>query len=223
MSSIDIFGTLAPAALYFSNEGQYIFRTKTSEGVITTKCVSARDVAQAFTGEDQDTGWLPAGILRAGYGPKGPWFVYSRPPTTMMINLVQPKGPHFQAVPVPGTLLVGIGREYMIFSWAGDQFRLDDPICTAPYPNVHSDGQICWGKNVAPEAAPQNAEIVWRLFFDAPFNGDLVNGKCKRFPQDVRKLLRKLKGVERFPDEELITIEQNAGKHIERLIEQEAK
>lgn len=240
---MELMGGLAGAALYFTRQGHYIFQHE-HDGQVLTKCLSARDVAAAFGERDEDTGWLPAGILRAGYGKNGVWYVYQHAPTIVTIRLTQEDSGGSKAaeqelrIPVPGTLMVGIGATYYLFCWhgvsspgapaAGAQLDLAGALFRAPFPNVNTNGNICFGRNPlavtgAREATPEAAQHVWELFFATPFNADLTNGKCKTFPKDVRKLLRRLDGAEIFPQDELIVHEKTLKDYVERLIEREVK
>ena len=55
----------AEAELYFLPGGHYLFRRRSAAGV-TSKFVTAPDVAAAFTGQEMDSGWLPPGVMRIG-------------------------------------------------------------------------------------------------------------------------------------------------------------
>ena len=208
----------AQAAIYFTNDGQYVFK-HVQEGMMKTKFVSARDAAAAFTGHDADSGWLPDGIVRVGYGKNGEWFVYVQPPQQVSIRIARKTGYWSLKIPIPGTLLVGAGNAYYLFCYESDQFHPNMRLITAPFPNVHENGAICFGSNNIPDGNPQNAPVVWKLFFEAPFNGDLVGGKCSGYPDDVRKLLRKLNGADTFPVDELLVAKRHAGQEIERILE----
>ena len=218
----DILGGSVEAALYFHKAGHYIFRQVGERGAVTVKTLDARTVQKAFAANpNEDSGWLPPGLIRTGNGLDGIWYVYSRPPAFATINLVAPNGAHYYTIPVPGLVMLGIERTHLVFAWRGETLDLESELCKAPYPNVHEDGRICWGQNTPPQASPANAETVPKMFFDSAFNADLANEKCRRFPQDVRKLLRKIAGQQRFPDEELVPVERGVSvrAHFDHLIE----
>src|SRR3972149_4823107 len=65
------------AALYFL-DGHFLFRSR-ERGGGQSKFVTIADVQAGFCGEEQDAGWLPAGVVRAGSNKAGKWFVYSAP------------------------------------------------------------------------------------------------------------------------------------------------
>jgi len=73
-----------------------------------------------------------------------------------------------------------------------------------PTPNVHLNGVICRGNAPFPAYASNTIERALSLFLEgSPFNGDLAAGKCRSFPDDVRKLWEQLEGAKRFPPGEL--------------------
>ena len=66
------------ASLHFLEGGHYLFQMR-EEAKRVSKFVRASDVVAAFAGQEQDSGWLPAGLVRCGSNSKGDWFVYSAP------------------------------------------------------------------------------------------------------------------------------------------------
>ncbi len=203
----------ADAALYFLPQGHYLFRWREPSGLSGSKFVTADDLQAAFALSERDTGWLPPGIVRAGYGKYGDWFVLFAPPQKIATHLLDIGS---LTIPVPALLLAGTGRSYYLWALAeplSPQARIYD----APFPNVHDGGKICWGNNTPPQASPANAQAAWKLFFESPFNGHLVQGKTRRHSDDVRKLLVKLKGKQKFPLRELAAGRGTLASNIERL------
>jgi len=212
------------AALYFVEGGHYLFRTfgaaveprrgkkvARAEGV---KFVRSSDVAAAFSGQDLDSGWLPAGVVRMGYSARGAWFVYGAPGQKVAVTL----GERQARIPIPRTVLVGVGQTYYLFAQRGQHLEPHKDLCHAPFPNVYPDGRICWGQNNPPEAGPEKARGVWQLFFDAPFNGDLAGQKCRSHAGSVLDLLGALDGASKFPEGELITHTNSLEWTIKHLI-----
>jgi hypothetical protein len=180
------------ATLYFL-DGHYLYKYTDGRGVAHAKFVTAPDLAAAFSGAEQDSGWLPAGVVRAGHGPRGPWFVYSAPAQKVALQIEGEAQP--LQVPIPRTVLLGVGQTYYLWALAAKVFGPDAAACKAPFPNVYSDGRICWGTNLPPAADPQKARQAWELFFATPFNRHLVDGKSLATPQDVLLELRTLASV----------------------------
>ena len=89
----------------------------------------------------------------------------------------------------------------------------------APLPNIGS-GKICFGKNEVPETHPSTLPNVWKLIFDAPFNGDHSTGRCQT-EGDVRDLLAKLAtgNVKKFPTTQLIMSSSTVEDTWERIVE----
>jgi PRTRC genetic system protein B len=181
-------------ALFFLDGGHYLFRTNDNVRSVS-KFVTSRDVAAAFAGQEQDTGWMPAGVLRAGHNAIGDWFVYSAPAQKVEITLEAKEGrgaPDVLKVPIPRTVLLGSATHYYLWALKTDHFEREAPVFHAPFPNVYSDGRVCWGANTAPSPIPQNARKAWELFFGTPFNIHLAADKSRSHPRDVGQLLREL-------------------------------
>ena len=74
---------------------------------IQSKLITNEAAFLAFKeGHQQDTGWLPAGVLRAGSNARGEWVVYAA--RAQMIDIVTDKGEKLQ-VPIPGDPVYGLG------------------------------------------------------------------------------------------------------------------
>jgi len=81
-----------------------------------------------------------------------------------------------------------------------------DHLYNFPFGNVYGEGRICWGQaKMLPIRAPMNLISMISVFFDSPFNGDLVNERTFRSPPGERipdfwSLVNYLDGKEAFPD-----------------------
>lgn len=202
------------AALFFLDAGHYLFcsyddRRKSS------KFVAAPDVAAAFAGQEQDSGWFPAGVVRCGTNERGAWFVYSAPAQKVEVNLYDKD---MLTIPIPRTVLMGIGNKFYLWVTVEEQFNQNANIYRAPFPNVHGDGEICWGSNQPPAAHPGNSRKVWEQFFATPFNNHLADGKSKFSPGDVREMLRRLSGKRRYPADDLVKTNYSVDQLIERIL-----
>jgi hypothetical protein len=225
---IPIFQAIAPpadpaieyqAALYFL-DGHYLLRTREKAGW-SSKFVTATDVQAAFTGKEQDSGWLPAGVVRAGASKQGKWFVYSAPVQKVTISFDGEGGtgvPETIKIPLPRTVLFGIGAEYYLWALKGERFDRNAVAHAAPFPNIHSQGKICWGASTPPRADPEKARQVWELFFSTPFNNHLIDHKSKAFPDDVRPQLRALAGKREYPVGDLAMTGTPIGTLIDHIL-----
>lgn len=227
-------------ALYFLNSGDYLFRWREEAtygsiiGRIRTKCLAAPDVNAAFSHNEIDSGWMPAGIRRYGYGPVGRWCVFSIPAGRVGITLLNPPitlsrestqsasslqegGEKWLEICTPELVLLGMGKKYFLFAINGP-FSPDQPVYHAPFPNVYDHGEICFGENHTPEIEPGNMDAAWRLFIDTPFNADLVNGKSVSGKDDVRTSLMRFARRRSYPVTDLIPYHNTIGEMIEYLI-----
>jgi PRTRC genetic system protein B len=169
--------------------------------------VTIQDVQNSLGGADIDTGWIERGILRCGYCAEGDWFVYHAEAQKKTLQVRMENGRVRKlTLPLPPTVLIGVGRRYYLFAVPGE-LSPGSSLAAAPFPNIHDSGLICWGQNVAPRAHHRHAGTAWRLFFESPFNGDLANGKSKKYAQDVRRMLAEVaRGkTDRYPADDLVT------------------
>jgi hypothetical protein len=209
------FATLG--ALYFLDGGHYLWREQ--DGIsFKSKFVTAADVRAAFTQYEEDSGWMPAGVVRCGHLEKGGWFVYSAPEQKRKVILAG-SGEDEIEIPLPRTALMGIGKMFYLWALDGERFDPEMEVYQVPFPNIHPDGGICWGVGNDPgEATAQRARAIWELFFALPFNADLANGKCMSERQDVRILLRSLAGKRKFPVQELFSTGNGIGQTVEKIL-----
>lgn len=203
-------------ALYFLESGDYLFQ-ELGKSKCQAKFVRAQDVKAAFNQTEQDSGWLPAGVVRCGYNQHGPWYVYSTPPrgkATIQVDVQE------LTVPLPRLAMLGIGNRFYLWALKEINFSRDAMAFQAPFPNIHYDGGICWGSARQGEAEPTDARNVFDLFLETVFNADLTDGKSVRFPDDVRKQLQTLheQGARRYPLGDLVTTRYPIGQLIERKL-----
>ncbi len=205
------------ATLYFI-EGHYLFRYMEKSG-LKTKFLTPGDLAAAFSQNESDSGWLPAGLVRCGDSAQGPWFVYSAPAQKMNM-ILDTTGKEEITAPIPRTVLLGIGNTYYLWALKSRYFDPGERFYHAPFPNIHMDGRICWGTNTPKPASPMAARSVWEMFFYTPFNQDLTNGKSNEYQADVRAQLRNLakKNARTYPAIDLVESGRSIGFEIENLI-----
>lgn len=205
------------AALFFLDAGHYLLRSYDGKNSTTAKFVTAADVSAAFSGQERDTGWIPAGLVRCGNCAAGPMFVYSAPAQKVDIVL---NGERL-TIPIPRTVLCGVGSVYYIWAVRSKTFDPQARAYHAPFPNVYSEntrpGRICWGQNTPGDALPERARKLWELFFALPFNSDLASGKSSNYRNNVCALLAYLPNScpNKFPESDLVSI----GETIETLVE----
>lgn len=195
--------TDATAALYFL-PGQYLFESF-GENRNGLKALSSAQVTRAFHDVQTDTGWIDRRVLRYREATDGNAILSYMPVGERIITIAFP-GDRTEAfaVPLPTLILLGKGKDYYLWAASASKVTRNTQLAAAPLPNIGS-GKICFGKNEVPETHPSTLSSVWKLIFDAPFNGDHSTARCQT-ENDVRDLLEKLAAdkVKKFPSSQLI-------------------
>ena len=216
-------GGLQAELLFY--QGQYLFHYQ-EQGGDHFKLLTPDAVRLALSGGEQDSGWLPPGLLRCGHTPRGPFAVLWQPPARRTIALITADDPRPRTLTValPGLLLAGLATRYWVWALPDPQFSAGAPLYHAPLPNVYPDGAICWGGNRVPPATPAALPAVWQLFLTAPFNGHIAAGHTRDPHADVRVLLQQLATAEvpAFPTPELVPLRggDTAQQMLERILAQ---
>lgn len=213
----------ASGALYFL-PGQYLFK-RVEDGREISKALSSEQIARAFRDFQIDTGWLERRVLRYREEPEANSFLSYEPARIRRIFIESDAGEVCEiTLPLPTLVLLGRGREFYLWAARGTRVSAKTRLAVAPLPNVGGDnfsGKICFGKNEVPEARAETIETVWNLIFNAPFNRDRANSKCRSAPEDVRRLLFNLakREAKTFPSLELLesntTVEQAWARIVE--------
>ncbi len=206
-------------ALYWLDGGHYLFRHHEEKRTIT-KFVTAADVAAAFSGQLEDSGWVTPGIVRFGQSVQGPWYVFFAPPGKATIYLEDQGALGGVPLPLvlPGLVLLGIGRTHYVWAVRTHVFNPADPAYYAPFPNVYDDGHVCWGRNAPPKVEREMAAHTWKLFLESPFTASLLGGKSNAYPADIRQQLQKLAmaKAKAYPVDDLRPV--NQGLSIGRVV-----
>lgn len=177
-------------------DGQFLFRMTSLAGTEIEKFVSPAAVREAFTKIPVDSGWLAPGVARWGITRGVEWAALFVPPQPHGLELTEHDGTPDQGVGrihvfLPGMIFFGVGSKY--FAWAVKTPHLDpfQEIYRAPLPNVMQDASVCWGMTKPPHASARAVSEAWQLFaYRTTFNNHAANGKSKRDPEDVRRVLR---------------------------------
>lgn len=231
MSRIENQNFLAPpadahAALFFL-EGQYQLNWR--EGSIErTKFLTPAQIGKAFSVRDVfDSGWLGPGILRFALLAKKKQKILSvLPSRRRKIFITDPRSAEEREtdgnstqdsileleIPLPTLLLLGCGNSYYLWATLDKTVSEKSKMSAAPFPNLDSDGSICFGKNIKPECSLERLETVWRLILDSPFNNHHTANRCQSHPGDARKLLLELNGKKTFPKNALIQTQHTVAR-----------
>lgn len=212
----------AKAALFFL-EGHY--QLKWREGSVErTKFLSPKQIGRAFSDKDTfDSGWLEANVVRFAQEKKTHKILSCLPAGRRKIFITDPRpiGEREASekdesvleieIPLPTLLLIGLGRKYYLWATLDKTISQKSKICAAPFPNLDSSGEICFGKNTAPECRLDAIESVWRLILKSPFNSDRAAERCRTHPEDARKFLFGLNHKKTFPKDALIKTNHTVG------------
>ena len=196
-------GPEAMASISFLRSEELMF-TWREEDKIQSKLISHEAAVLAFnTTHTEDSGWLPENVLRTGRNVRGAWAVYVTRPQLVQIVTDQEEKLN---VPIPATLFLGWGSRYYLWALPNKKFNPNLPVFRAPFPNIYSNGRICWGNHKVPKATAANIGRVWETFFGTAFNEHISNNKCKSCSNTVLELLRRLSAESAtvFPQRELI-------------------
>lgn len=208
----------ATAALYFL-PGQYLFETfgESSHGL---KALSSVQVTRAFHDLQTDTGWIDRRILRYREATDGNAILCYLPAGVRTITVAFP-GDRTETLtlPLPSLVLLGKGKDYYLWAAPSSKVTSNTRLAVAPLPNIGS-GKICFGKNEVPDTHPSTVQTVWKLIFEAPFNGDHSTGRCQT-EGDVRDLLAILASgnSKKFPTTQLILSSSTVEDAWETIVE----
>jgi len=208
----------AEAALYFL-PGQYLFETF-GEHRNGLKALSSAQVTRAFRDLQTDTGWIDRRVLRYRETTDGNAILSYLPAGLRTITVAFP-GDRIETLtlPLPTLILLGKGKDYYLWASSTSKVTPSSRLAVAPLPNIGS-GKICFAKNEVPETHPSSLQAIWKLIFDAPFNGDHSTGRCQT-ENDVRDLLAKLAAdkLKKFPATQLIMSSSTVEDAWESIVE----
>lgn len=175
------------------------------DGVITTRPVSALDVARAFTRDiPVSTGILPEGALWWTSGSEGPMVALWRPPRVWpaALQLEAFKPPRRFSLPMPGLVFVcQPGRAPRVYAAKRRPRRPEDTLYLAPLFNLFRDGRTCAGTHSFPQEVTDIPESFFMAFFTREAD---IRGRSKKHPDNLLALWEELDGKKRFPLRDLV-------------------
>lgn len=212
----------AKAALFFL-EGHYQLSWRDG-AVERTKFLTPAQIGRAFATKDAfDSGWLETNVIRFAQEKKTHKILSCLPAGRRKIFVADPRAVEEREddssdsilqleVPLPTLLLIGLEQKYYLWATLDRTISQKSKISHAPFPNLDSSGEICFGANAKPECRLDTIESVWRLILDSPFNADRAADRCRTHPKDVRKFLLALDGKKAFPKNALIKTNHTVGE-----------
>jgi hypothetical protein len=176
-------------------------------GVITTRAVSARDVALAFLREmPLSSGILPAGALWCRQSRDGAEVALWRSPRVWQVALVtEPlKSPRRFRLPMPGLIFIcSPGKAPRVYAAKRRPKKPEDIIYHAPLFNLFQDGRTCPGTHKFPVDIGEMPESFFQSFFSMEAS---YKGRSKKYPDNLLKLWEELDGKKRYPLGDLVSI-----------------
>ena len=175
------------------------------EETITTKIVSAMDVAHALASElSFGSGLLPPGAL---------WWRNTRSGTLVALY-VEPrirqvalqtdikKPPHRYRIPLPGLIFIcRPGMPPWVYAVKKKPTKETDIVYEAPVANVFADGRSCPGSHKYPNRVADMVESFFISFFSPTAD---LHGRSVKFPQNVIHLWEFLDKKKKFPLADLV-------------------
>lgn len=171
------------------------------DGVTREKCISVEDLTANLARRNvMTTGLLPSNCRMFKGDRNNYTIVLESPAKVRRFQLYVSQrayeegennySPENLMVPFPYTLFffsVNNRRvcNTMVYSLDRKLGTEEDALFYFPYGNVYDNGRVCWGRVELPEiGSPMALAGLVGLFFDAPFNGDLTNGRIFTPPND---------------------------------------
>ena len=177
------------------------------EGVITTRMVSASEIALALLQEmPLGSGLLPPGTLWWSHGRDGPEIALWRSPrvwkVALQVEAFQP--PRRFNLPLPGLIFIcQAGRAPRIYAAKGRPKSPEDMIFHAPLFNIFRNGTTCPGTHRFPPNIEEIPESFFASFFTATADH---NGRSKKYPDNLLRLWEELDGRKRYPPGDLVPL-----------------
>ena len=174
-------------------------------GVVTTRMVSAREVALALLRNvPMASGLLPQGTLWWGQGKDGPVVALWRPPAMWKVALQMEafKPPVRMRLPMPGLIFIcQPGRPPRVYAAKSRPRHQQETVYHAPLFNVFRDGSTCPGTHRYPEDVGEMPESFFTSFFTATADH---TGRSKRHTDNLLTLWEELDGKRRYPLGDLV-------------------
>ena len=171
------------------------------DGVITTRVVSARDVALAMLGETNlISGLLPRDTLCWGPGQVALWVDPHVWPIALMTEPFKPAR-RFK-LPMPGLIFIcRPGQAPRVYAAKRRPQNMNALVYHAPFFNTYRDGRTCAGTN----KYPTKMEDIPKSFFTSFFTPVLdQSSRSKKYPKDLMKLWTELDGKKKYPLDDLV-------------------
>lgn len=170
------------------------------DGMVTTRMVSANDIAMAMLREIPLTsGILPPSALWWGQSSNGPQVALWRAPKVWPIAMVADplKPPYRMRLPMPGLIFIcSPGQAPYVYAAKERPKTANSVLYHAPLYNLFENGRSCAGTH----KYPKNIEDIPESFFASFFTPTAVDsGRSKKYPRNLMDLWRELDGKRKYP------------------------
>lgn len=194
-----------PLRLRLDFHHQAVEMTFFEEDTVTTKVVSALDVAQALASDlSFGSGLLPPGAIWWRNTRSGPAVaLYVAPHIRQVALQTSIKKPALRyKLPMPGLIfLCRPGAPPWVFAVKSKPKTERDIVYKAPLCNIFANGRSCPGTHKYPARLEDMVQSFFTSFFSP--TGDL-QGRSQKFPGNVTHLWKFLNGEKRYPLADLV-------------------
>lgn len=194
-----------PLRLRVDFHNQAVTLTSFAGDLAETKLVSALDVAHALAAElSYSTGILPENVLWWTNTADGPVTAIYEAPRTRRVALQVHFGKPANrlTIPLPGMVfLCSPGKAPFVYAVKARPTKSTDEVFHAPLCNVYETGGTCPGNHKYPTEVGQMVESFFVSFFTM---GAHLNGRSKKYPNDVSLLWKWLDKKKEFPLDDLV-------------------
>lgn len=177
------------------------------KGIITTRMVSARDIALAVLSEvPLNSGILPSYALWWKQGRNGVEVALWRPAMVWQVALqAEPFKPALRfKLPMPGLIFIcSPSKPPAIYAAKKRPKSTGDIIYHAPLFNVYRDGSTCPGSHKYPKDINQIPEDFFTSFFTLAAS---PSGRSKKYPNNLDALWKELDDKKRYPLGDLVKL-----------------
>lgn len=185
--------------------GQSVVMYIVEKGIVTTRMVSAQDVALALLRDiPLGSGVLPENTLWWQHRQDGsPVVALWRPPQVWSAALqLEPfKPPRRFKLPMPGLIFVcRPGHPPRVVAVKKRPTTAEEPIYYAPLYNIFMSGETCPGSHRYSEDISKIPEEFFTAFFTQSIGGEV----SRQYGKDLLKLWESIDGTRRFPLRDLI-------------------
>jgi len=179
------------------------------KGIITTRVVSAVDIAKALMRDIPfSSGILPRDVLWWTSASNGPTLGLWREPQIWKVALITKAltEPRRLTLPMPGLIFVcSPGRPPAVYAAKKRPVSSREEIYHAPLFNVFENGQSCPGNHKYPADVSEIPESFFLSFFSVEGH---PNGRSQKLGSNLLKLWEELDGKKRYPLSDLVKFGQ---------------